>query len=97
MFDTSYEYDYGKGIEDIFFNIWPKHHELDFKFLGKEFQTMMADWEDHEKRGALNTNPPPSSEESKEDCAIIQKEPITESPDQLAEATNDANNQAPNA
>ena len=55
---------------------------------------MMADWEDQEKKGALNTNMPPSSEDSEEDCVIIEKEPIAEAPDQPSEATDDANNQA---
>ena len=56
--DTSYEDGYGEGVEEIFFNIWSKRHEVDFKFLGKEFHTMITDCEDHEKKGELNTNPP---------------------------------------
>ena len=44
--DTSYEGGYDEGVVEIFFNIWRKSHKVDFKFLGKEFQTMMADWED---------------------------------------------------
>ena len=37
-FDMSYEDGYDKGVEEIFFNIWHKCCEVDFKFLGKEFK-----------------------------------------------------------
>ena len=95
--DMGYDDGYDKAVEEIFFNIWHKHRKVDFKFLGKEFQTMMADWEDQEKRGELDARPPPSPEDSDEDCTIIGQEPADNANTQVTDVAKDANNPAPNA
>ena len=56
---------------------------------------MIENEEDKEKRGKLNTNLPPSLENS-EDCTIIE-EPTTEALVQPPEAADEANSQAPDA
>ena len=53
--DTGYDL----GIEEIFFNIWRKCWDVDYWFLGIELMNLMAGWIDEEKRGILNTRPPP--------------------------------------
>ena len=70
-YNVGYDDRYDKGVKDIFFNIWRKRHEVNFKFLGKEYQVLMADWEEQEKKGELDTKPPPSLENSDEDCKIV--------------------------
>ena len=45
-YDAGYDNKYDKGIEEIFYNIWRKHHEVNYKFLGKEYQQLITDWED---------------------------------------------------
>ena len=42
-YDFGYINGYDKGVKEIFFNIWHKHREVDYKFLGKEYQILMAD------------------------------------------------------
>ena len=63
-YDAGYNDGYDKGVEEIFFNIWRKRCEVDFKFLGKEYQVLMVDWEEQEKKSELDTKPPPSLESS---------------------------------
>ena len=61
-YKASQDYDniYDKGVEEIFYNIWRKHREVDYKFLGNEYQQLIADWEDQERKGELDTKSPPS-------------------------------------
>ena len=56
--------------------------------MEKEYQQLIADWEEQEKKkGELDTMPPPSLVYSDDDCEIVgQKEPV-----------DDANNNAPEA
>ena len=48
--DNSYEDGYDKGVEEIFFTIWSQRREVDFSFLLEEFQSMIMDWENKEKK-----------------------------------------------
>ena len=34
-YNVGYDDGYDKGVEEIFFNVWSKHSEVDFKFLGR--------------------------------------------------------------
>ena len=77
---------YENGVEEIFFNIWRKRREVDFKFLGKEYEQIMADWVEQEKKGELDTRPPPSPEYSNKDCDVAREETAKEANDEAPEA-----------
>ena len=49
--------------------------------LGKKYQQLIANWEDQEKKGELDTRPPPSPEYSDDDCEIIEQEPANKAND----------------
>ena len=85
-YDAGYNDGYDKGVEEIFFNIWRKHREVDFKFLGKEYQVLMVDWEEQEKKSELDTKPPPSLKSSKKDYEIIETKPADKAQDQALKA-----------
>ena len=83
----NYDTGYDKGIEEIFYNIWRKRREVDYRLMEKEYRELIADWEEQEKNCELDTKWPPSSTYSDDDCEIVgQKEPA-----------DDANNHAPKA
>ena len=58
---AQYNAGYDTGVEEIFFNIWRKHLDNDYRFLGVELRNLMARWIDKEKEGILDTRPPLSS------------------------------------
>ena len=88
-YQSSQDYDarYDKGVEEIFYNIQRKHGEVNYKFLGKEYQQLTTNWEEQEKNEELDSKPPPSSMYSDEDCEIIKEK----------ETVEDANNPTANA
>ena len=54
--DTSYD----ARVVDIFYNIWLKHRDIDYKFLGEEFMKVKDQWVENERLGDLNSAPPSS-------------------------------------
>ena len=42
-YDVRFDNGYDKGVEEIFFNIWRKSCEVNYRFLGKGYQQLMAD------------------------------------------------------
>ena len=76
---------YDKGVEESFFNIWRKHREIDYRFMGVEFKKLMMTWTDREKMGTLNTKPPPSPQYSnaKEDDDVMELEPSNGASEQV--------------
>ena len=57
---AKHDADYDLGVEEIFFNIWRKRQDFDYKFFGSELMNLMVRWIDEEREGILNTRPPPS-------------------------------------
>ena len=57
---TQYDAGYDMRVEDIFFNIWRKRRDVDYRLLGGELTNLMARWIDEEREGILDTRPPPS-------------------------------------
>ena len=51
---------YNLGVEEIFFNIWRKRQEVNYRFLGRKLMNLMAGQIDKEREGILNTRPLPS-------------------------------------
>ena len=85
-YDAQYEDEYDKGVEKIFFNIWRKRHEIDYRFLVKEYQKLMADQVEQEKKGELDTRPPLSPEYFEDQCKIIGQEPAGDANNKASEA-----------
>ena len=78
---------YDKGVEEIFLNIWRKHQKIDYRFLGEEFNKLMVTETNREKRGTLNTRPPPLPQYSDaEDDDIVEVEPPNEAHEQAPSA-----------
>ena len=80
-YDAGYDNGYDKGVEEIIYNIWRKRREVNYKFLGKEYQQLIIDWEDQEKQGELDTWPPPFLVYSDDDCEIVRQELADEAND----------------
>ena len=80
-YDIGYDNGYDKGVKDIFFNIWRKCHEVNYKYSGKEYQELTVVCEDQEKKGELDTRPPPSLEYSDEYYKIVGEVRIDEAND----------------
>ena len=55
-----YDAGYNIGVEEIFFNIWRKCQDVDYRFLGGELNNLMERWIDEEKKAILDPRPPPS-------------------------------------
>ena len=82
-----YDTEYNKGVEESFYNIWRKCQEVNYKFLGKEYQLLIVDWKEQEKSGELDTRPPLSPEYSENDCEIVwDKEPAENTNNSAADA-----------
>ena len=81
---TQYDTSNDLGVEETFFNIQRKRQDVDYRFLGIELINLMAGWIDEEKRGILNTRPPPSPQypEAEDDDAVVEVVPLTEAPEQ---------------
>ena len=63
----------------MFYSIQRKLHEVDNKFLGKEYQQLRANWEEYEKKDELDTSSPHCPMYFDDDCEIVgQKEPTDE-------------------
>ena len=58
--DAGYNVGYDVGVEEIFFNIWVKPRDINYRFLGGELVKLMDQWLKEERLGTLNTTPPPS-------------------------------------
>ena len=67
-----FEAGYDKDVKEIFYNIWRKHRNICYKFLGKEYQKHFAIWDDQERSGILATSSPPSLDYSDEKCEILR-------------------------
>ena len=55
--DTGYDAE----VKDIFYNIWLKYQDIDYRFLGGEFVKLMHQWLENERLGTLNDALPPST------------------------------------
>ena len=75
---------YDLGVEEIYFNIWRKHWDVDYRFLGIELMNFMVGWIDEDMQGILNTRPPlsPQYPEAEDDDTTIGVVPPTEAPEQ---------------
>ena len=43
---THYDMGYDTGVKEIFFNIWRKRRDVDYRFLGAKLRKLMARWID---------------------------------------------------
>ena len=57
---AGYNVGYDVGVEEIFFNIWVKRRDINYRFLGGELVKLMDQWLKEERLGTLKTTPPPS-------------------------------------
>ena len=58
--DAGRDAGYDEGIEEIFFNIWVKCQNVDYRFLGGKLLKLIEGWFEEERLGTLDTAPPPS-------------------------------------
>ena len=83
--NNQYDAGYDKGVQEIFFNIWRKRREVNYRFLWEEFKKIMATWSAREKNGEFNIRPPPSPQYFDEDKAA-EEDPAHKAPDQAPSA-----------
>ena len=80
---TQYDACYETRVEETFINVWRKHRDVDYRFLGVELRKLMAEWIDREKNGTLNTRMPPSPQYSEvEEYEVIEVVPPNRVPKQ---------------
>ena len=60
-YDAGHDAGYDVCVEEIFYNIWVKRQDVDYRFLGGELVKLMDQWLEEERMGTLNTTPPPSA------------------------------------
>ena len=77
---TQYDTGYDLGVEEIFFNIWTKRWDVDYRFLGRELRKVMGRWIDKKREGILNTRPPLSPQylEAEDNDEVIEIVPPIE-------------------
>ena len=83
---TQYDASYDKGVEEVFFNIWRKRWDINYKILGVELRKLRARWIDEEKDGILDTRPPhsPQYSEVEEDDEVVEVAPSNKVPEQAS-------------
>ena len=83
---AQYNTGYDIGVEEIFFNIWRKRRDFDYKFLKVKLRNLMVRWVDEENDGILDTKPPPPPQyfEAGEDDEVIEVAPPNKFPEQAS-------------
>ena len=81
---AQYDASYDTRVQKIFFNIWRKRRDVDYRFLGAKLRKLMAEWIEREKKGTLNTKLPPSPQyfEAEEGDEVAEVAPSNEVPEQ---------------
>ena len=59
-YEAGHEAGYNARVEEILNNIWLKHQDIDYRFLGEEFKKLIGQWLENERLGILKNAPPPS-------------------------------------
>ena len=60
-YEAGHDAGHNVEVEEIFYNIWLKHRDINYRFLGGEFMKLMDQWLENERLGTFNNEPPPSS------------------------------------
>ena len=56
-YEASRDTSYNVKVVDIFYNIWFKHRDIDYEFLGEEFMKVKDQWAENKRLGDLNNAP----------------------------------------